>query len=147
MPDTVGLLPLASWLRWQRICLQCRRPRLSLWVGKIPWRTKWLPTQMARRIPRMEEPGRWQSMGSQRVGHDWATNTFTFLSFHFISLSFPFIRTGSLCPNYISFIILSVYKSPSLFFFFGPSISARRPKAPLLIVLTFLFILNQLSHF
>ena len=26
-----------------------------------------------------EEPGRLQSMGSQRVGHDWATNTFTSL--------------------------------------------------------------------
>ena len=23
-----------------------------------------------------QEPGRLQSMGSQRVGHDWATNTF-----------------------------------------------------------------------
>ena len=26
-----------------------------------------------------EEPGRLKSMGSQRVGHDWATNTFTFI--------------------------------------------------------------------
>ena len=32
----------------------------------------------AWRIPWMEEPGGWQSMGSQRVGHNWATNTFTF---------------------------------------------------------------------
>ena len=30
---------------------------------------------LAWRIPRTEEPGRLQSMGSQRVGHDWATNT------------------------------------------------------------------------
>ena len=30
------------------------------------------------RIPWTEEPGRLQSMGSQRVGHDWATNTFAF---------------------------------------------------------------------
>ena len=29
------------------------------------------------RIPWIEEPGRLQSMGSQRVGHDRATNTFT----------------------------------------------------------------------
>ena len=29
---------------------------------------------LAWRIPRMEEPGRLQSMGSQRVGHDWATS-------------------------------------------------------------------------
>ena len=28
---------------------------------------------LARRIPRREEPGGLQSMGSQRVGHDWAT--------------------------------------------------------------------------
>ena len=28
--------------------------------------------------PWAEKPGRLQSMGSQRVGHDWATNTFTF---------------------------------------------------------------------
>ena len=31
------------------------------------------------RIPRTEEPGGLQSMGSHRVGHDWATNTFTFI--------------------------------------------------------------------
>ena len=35
----------------------------SILVWKIPW---------------IEEPGRLQSLGSQRVGHDWATNTFTF---------------------------------------------------------------------
>ena len=33
---------------------------------------------LAWRIPWTEEPGRLQSMGSQRVGYDWATNTFTF---------------------------------------------------------------------
>ena len=30
------------------------------------------------RIPLTEEPGELQCMGSQRVGHDWATNTCTF---------------------------------------------------------------------
>ena len=30
---------------------------------------------LAWRIPWTEEPGRLQSMRSQRVGHDWATNT------------------------------------------------------------------------
>ena len=29
-----------------RICLQCRRPGLDLWVGKIPWRRKWQPTRV-----------------------------------------------------------------------------------------------------
>ena len=32
------------WLRWERICLQCRRPGFNLWVGKIPWRREWQPT-------------------------------------------------------------------------------------------------------
>ena len=35
------------WLSWQRIRLQCRRPRFDFWVGKmgkIPWRRKWQPS-------------------------------------------------------------------------------------------------------
>ena len=32
----------------------------------------------AQRIPWTEDPGGLQSMGLQQVGHDWATNTFTF---------------------------------------------------------------------
>ena len=34
---------------------------------------------LAWRIPRMEEPGGLQSTGSQRVGHDWATNTRSYI--------------------------------------------------------------------
>ena len=33
---------------------------------------------LAWRIPWTQEPGGLQSMGLQRVGHDWVTNTFTF---------------------------------------------------------------------
>ena len=35
---------------------------------------------LAWRITWMGEPGRLQSMGSKRVGHDWATFTFTLIS-------------------------------------------------------------------
>ena len=35
---------------------------------------------LAWKIPRTEEPGRLQSMGSLRVGHDWATSLSFFLS-------------------------------------------------------------------
>ena len=43
-------------------------------------RRQWHPT-LAWKIPWAEEPGRLQSMGSQRVGHDWATwlSFFTFM--------------------------------------------------------------------
>ena len=36
---------------------------------------------LAWKIPRTEEPGRLQSMGSRRIGHDWATllSLFTFV--------------------------------------------------------------------
>ena len=37
---------------------------------------------LASRIPWTEEPGRLQSMGPQRVGHDWATNTHTHTHTH-----------------------------------------------------------------
>jgi len=51
-----------------KIWLQDKRPEFSPCVGKITWRLPWT-----------EEPGGLQSLGSQRVGHDWVTPTFTFL--------------------------------------------------------------------
>ena len=49
-------------------------------VGKFPWRRKWQPTPvlLPGESPWAEEPGRPQSMASQRVGQDRASNTFTF---------------------------------------------------------------------
>ena len=35
---------LPWWLRWERICLQCRRVGFDPWVKKIPWRREWIPT-------------------------------------------------------------------------------------------------------
>ena len=40
-------------------CVQLLATQSNILAWKIPW---------------MEEPGRLQSMGSQRVGHDWATS-------------------------------------------------------------------------
>ena len=42
------------------------------WAGKIPRRSAWPPTQvfLPGESPWTEEPGRLQSMGSQRVGRD-----------------------------------------------------------------------------
>ena len=62
-PENTGL---PWWLSWSRICLQCRRPGFSSWVGKIPWRREQLPTPvLAWRIP-----GTIQSSGSKRVGRE-----------------------------------------------------------------------------
>ena len=68
---------LPWWLRQQRIRLQCRRFGFHPWVGKIPGEGNGNLLQ----YPSLEnlwteEPGGLPSMGSQRVGNDWATNTF-----------------------------------------------------------------------
>ena len=58
---------------------------LETWVQSLGWEDP-MEKEMAAhssilawKIPRTEEPGRLQSMGLQRVGHDWTTNTHTFL--------------------------------------------------------------------
>ena len=55
-------LPLDLWAPLQYSC-----PHSSTLAWKIPW---------------MEEPGRLQSMGSLRVGHDWATSLSLFTFMH-----------------------------------------------------------------
>ena len=54
---------------------RCKRRRFDPWVVKTCWRRKWQPTLsiLAWRIPWTEEPGGLQSMGPQRVRHNWAT--------------------------------------------------------------------------
>ena len=54
------------------------------WVRKIPWRRALAihSRTLAWKIPWMEEPGRLQSMGSLRVGHDWVTSLSLFTFMH-----------------------------------------------------------------
>ena len=51
------------------------KPGFDPWVRKIPWRRAWYPTPafFPGQSPWTEEPGGLQSMGSQKVRHDWAT--------------------------------------------------------------------------
>ena len=39
-----GIKGLPPWLSRWRSRVWCRRHRFNPWVGKIPWRRKWLPT-------------------------------------------------------------------------------------------------------
>ena len=107
------------WLQWGR-------PGFDPWVRKIPWRSQWQPTPvlLPEKIPWMEEPGRLQSMGLQRVGPDWTTSLHftlgtsvfwfhgsvavhtdfrtpknkTFHPFHFFPFCFPW-SDGTKCHN------------------------------------------------
>ena len=51
-------------------CKRHKRRGFNLWAGKIPWKRAWQPTPLflPRESPCTEEPGRLQSIGSQRVG-------------------------------------------------------------------------------
>ena len=75
--DLQAMKGLPRRLSGSRIRLQRRRRRLDPWVGKTPWRRAWKPILgcFACRIPWIEEPGRLQSMESQRVGHDRSNST------------------------------------------------------------------------
>ena len=51
---------LPWWLRQWRSCLQYRRPRFNLWIGKIRWKRKWQPTPVF--LPG-ESHGQWSLVG------------------------------------------------------------------------------------
>ena len=78
---------LLNWteLRASLVAQMVRNPPTTLetWVWSLCWEDpleKGMATHssiLAWRIPWTEGPGRLQSMGSQGVGHDWVTFTFT----------------------------------------------------------------------
>ena len=68
-----GMWETQVWsLGWEDPLEKAMAPHSSTLACRIPWR---------------EEPGRLKSMGSQRVGHDWATHTLTHTAFSKPSLN------------------------------------------------------------
>ena len=67
---------------------------------------------LAWKIPWTEEPGRLQSMGSQRVRHDWATSL-SFFSFMSVESVMPSNRLVLCCPL---LLLPSVFPSIEVFF-------------------------------
>jgi len=63
------------------------------------------PSILAWRIPWTEETGGLQSMGLQRAGHNWTTNTFTFLWDHQMYFVFLFFK-NIFWPHHIAYGIL-----------------------------------------
>ena len=82
---TASLLPtcipeyIPWWLRLQRICLLCRRPRFNLSIGTIPRRREWQSTPIfwPGEFHEQKRLEGLQSMGLQRVRQVCVTNTFT----------------------------------------------------------------------
>ena len=79
--DWFGSTVFASRVaQWWKICLPMQEMQ-EMWVPSLGWEDS-LKKEMATdssvlawRIPRIEEPGRLQSMGLQRFRHDLATKT------------------------------------------------------------------------
>ena len=75
---------------------------------------------VAWKIPWAEEPGRLQSMGSQRVGHDWATSLHLRLVIAFLPRSKHLLSSWQQSP---STLILEPKKTkPVIVSIFSPSI-------------------------
>ena len=76
-------------IHWASLVAQMVKHLPTMWETQV-WSLGWEDplekahsSTLAWKIPWTEEPGRLQSMGSQRVGHDWATSL---LLLHFYSL-------------------------------------------------------------
>ena len=77
-------LDTTKWLNWTELVAQMVKNPPAMWetwVRSLGWEDP-LEEDMAThssilawRIPWTEEPGELQSIGSERVGHDWATFT------------------------------------------------------------------------
>ena len=69
---------LPRWSEWERTCLPMQETQVRS-LGREDPLEKGMATHSSipawRTLPRTEEPGRLQTRGSHRVGHDWATNT------------------------------------------------------------------------
>ena len=75
-------------------CRRCLRQGIFPWVGKIPWRRAWQPTPvfLPGESPWTEEPGGLQSIGLQRVRHDWSDlprSVKHLILFYFILIATP----------------------------------------------------------
>ena len=79
---------------------------------------------LAWRVPWTEEPDGLQSMGSQRVGHDWAANTHTFFYFLF-NFSLEWFSS-----SYLGFSVLPLSVSLTRLEKFLASISSNRFSVP-----------------
>ena len=75
-PKLVQYLGLPRWLSGKESACQCRRCRRHRFLSQEDPLEEEMATHssiLAWKIPRTKEPSGVQSMGLQRVGHDWAT--------------------------------------------------------------------------
>ena len=91
-------LYISVWMSWLSLVAQMVNNLPAMWetqvwsLGQEDPLEKGMATHCsipAWRMPKIEEPGRLKSMGSQRVQHNSATKTFTFFTVSVIDCSWP----------------------------------------------------------
>ena len=109
------------WYQWASLVTQMVKNLPAVeetWVQSLSWQDplqKGMATHssiLAWRIPWTEEPGGLQLMGSQRVGHNWVTNTFTSL---FLVLLAVESSLASLHSNVCYIIVKSIFGKLNLY--------------------------------
>ena len=90
--------------------------------GRFPWRRQPTPVFLPRKSHGQRSLAGYQSMGSQRVGHDQVTNTFTFKTFLIIIFFLLPLSDPSLSENLTYARVLfhiqkyySTWRGPTLF--------------------------------
>ena len=77
-----------GWFRWQRICLQCRRPGFNLWVRKIPrGRECSTPVFLPGKSHRQRSLASYNPWGHKRSDTtEWLTHTHVHVHTHIVDL-------------------------------------------------------------
>ena len=99
---------LPTWLRGKESACQCRRHNgqgFSLWLGKIPWRSKWQPDPVF--LPEKFNAQKslvGYSLWGHRAGHNWATK------------HTHIYRHGQDCRKWLWLFIYTVFSWGALYF-------------------------------
>ena len=84
---------LPWWLRWQRICLQCRRPGFDPWVRKKHWRREQQPTPVF-------SPGKFHGQRSLAGYNPWSCKELDTTEWLILPLPDPVLSTMEIrCPG------------------------------------------------
>ena len=149
---------LPSWLSWQIMCLQCRRPKFDSWVRRIPGEGNGNPLQYSCLENPMDRGTWWTTVhGVTRVGHYWV------ISLHFILHLLAFSSCSFLTINTLAqgikqdpscqmstkcvWIGLNTITITSLPGIVGPSYSLLGHLSPLRRTLSLRYITHLLSLF
>ena len=105
--ETIGASLVAQTVKHLSAMLETRVRSLG-WEDPLEKELTTHSSTLAWKIPSREEPGRLQSIGSQRVGHDWATLLYlrNYSSFYY---HYSYLER---CNHHLSVPLIEVFSEP-----------------------------------